>query len=236
MCAPDGSGDDAAAVRIPANELEDVVVDTLIALLRDEARMLELMRKAGAETARPHLAQSTAMAQRLSGSSSSDKIDVIRAILERVTVHRDHIDLTVRLDGLRSSGEANSNRLPVTIISVPVELRRSGMAMRLVIHAAGDATSRGPDPKLGALIAKAHDWCSRLTSGRYDGVQAIATEEKVTSSYVTRVIYVALLAPDLALRILKGDHPSELNARKLLGMVPLPEGWEDQRQVLGMSD
>ena len=236
VCAPlDGSGDDATAIRIPASDLEEVVVDTLIGLLRDEPRMLELMRKAGAETARPHLAQATAMAQRLSGSSSSDKIDVIRAILERVTVNRDHIDLTVRLDGLRSSGEANSTRLPVAVISVPVELRRSGVALRLIIHAAGDAKSRGPDPKLGALIAKAHDWCSRLTSGRYDGVQAIATEEKVTSSYVTRVIYVALMAPDLALRILKGDHPSELNARKLLGMVPLPEGWEDQRQALGMS-
>jgi hypothetical protein len=95
--------------------------------------------------------------------------------------------------------------------------------------------SRGPDPKLGVLISKAHDWFSRLTSGRCDGVQAIATEEKVTSSYVTRVIYVAFMAPDLALRILKGEHPPELNASKLLSLMPLPECWEDQRHVLGMN-
>jgi hypothetical protein len=63
-----------------------------------------------------------------------------------------------------------------------------------------------------------------------------ATEEKVTSSYVTRVIYVAMMAPDLALRILKGDHPPTLNAKKLLDMVPLPERWDDQRQILGMRD
>jgi len=161
---------------------------------------------------------------------------VIRALLERVTVHRDHIELAVNLGALRSSGEADTKRPSMTVISVPVALRQTGMAMRLIVHAKGDAATRGPDPKLGALISRAHDWFSRLTSGRYDGVQAIAMEEKVTSSYATRVIYVAYMAPELALRILKGDHPPELSARKLLSLMPLPEQWEEQRQVLGMSD
>ncbi|MCX7178701.1 MAG: hypothetical protein NTX56_07995 [Proteobacteria bacterium] len=67
-------------------------------------------------------------------------------------------------------------------------------------------------------------------------MQAIATEENVTSSYVTRVISVALLSPDLALRILKGNHPPDLNARKLLGLMPLPERWEDQISLLGMAN
>jgi hypothetical protein len=36
----------------------------------------------------------------------------------------------------------------------------------------------------------------------------IAKEERVTSSYVTRVMYLAFLAPDIVERILRGDYPS----------------------------
>lgn len=77
---------------------------------------------------------------------------------------------------------------------------------------------------MGSLISKANDWLSRLTSGRYDGVQAIATQEKMSSSYITRVIYVAYLTPDIAFRLLKGDPPPGLNAKNLLSLVPLPDG------------
>ena len=233
----DGEGTVSAepTVRIPANELEEVVVNTLINLLRDESRMLELFGKTSKEDAHQCLALASVMTQRLMGSDASDKITVIHALLQGVTVHRDHIELVVRSDGLRSSGQVASTKSPTEVISVPVKLRRSGIATRLVIHPEGDAKPQGPDPKLGALISKAHEWRSRLTSGRYDGIQAIAAEDKVSSSYVTRVIYVALMAPDLTLRILKGDHPPELNARRLLEMVPLPEQWEDQRLLFGMS-
>lgn len=122
------------------------------------------------------------------------------------------------------------------MLTVPAKLKMRGKAMRLIVQPKDVDALRNADPKLGSLISKAHDWLSRLTSGRYDGVQAIATEEKMTSSYITRVIYLAYLAPDIALRILKGDHPPDLNAKKLLSLVPLPERWVDQRRLLGMQD
>ncbi|HNM74958.1 MAG TPA: hypothetical protein PKN13_06405 [Accumulibacter sp.] len=31
-------------------------------------------------------------------------------------------------------------------------------------------------------------------------------------------------------------HPQDLSARKLLGMMPLPECWDEQRRLLGMND
>lgn len=233
---PDGADDTSSprSIRIPADELEGVVVDTLATLLQDESRVRELIGMQETEDARQALAQATSMAQRLCGTSAPDKIDVLRTLLEKLTVHRDRIELAVRGSGLGSSVGTDPGKRVSTVIDIPVKVRQSGIAMRLVIRPTGDVSPRGPDPKLGVLIARAHDWFSRLTSGRYDGVQAIATEEKVTSSYVTRVIYIALMAPDLALRLLSGDHPRELNATHLLSVMPLPERWDDQRQVLGM--
>lgn len=233
---PDGTAGTSSSptIRTPADDIEGVVLETLVALLNDESRVRELIGKRDAEDDRQALAQATSMAQRLRGTSASDKIEVLHTLLEKLTVHRDHIELAVKGSGLVSPVGTSPGKGVSTVISIPVKLRRSGFAMRLIVRPSSNAASRGPDPKLGALLAKAHDWLSRLTSGRYDGVQAIATEHKVTSSYATRVIYVALVAPDLALRLLSGDHPRELNATKLLSLMPLPEHWGDQRQVLAM--
>jgi site-specific DNA recombinase len=49
------------------------------------------------------------------------------------------------------------------------------------------------------------------------------------------VIYLAMMAPDLSLRLLSGDHPRELTSVKLLSLMPLPEAWDEQRRLLGMT-
>jgi hypothetical protein len=45
------------------------------------------------------------------------------------------------------------------------------------------------------LFAKADDWFARLTSGEAGGIRSIAQQEKVSSSYVVRVVQLAFLAP-----------------------------------------
>jgi len=115
-----------------------------------------------------------------------------------------------------------------------VQLKRCGMAVRLIVRAPG-AQNRSPDQKLVAVLAKAHDWLARLTSGRAESILAIAKQEKVGSSYVTRLVYLGCLAPDIVERILCGQHPPDLNADRLIRMVPLPLDWEEQRRLLGMS-
>ena len=91
------------------------------------------------------------------------------------------------------------------------------------------------DPKLRALLAKGQDWLGRLTSGRSPSIKAIADQEHVTSSYVTRVIKLALLAPDILQRITRGEHPPELTAGRLIRMLPVPDEWEGQRKRLGFG-
>src|SRR5262245_61309884 len=108
------------------------------------------------------------------------------------------------------------------------------MAMRLIIRASG-VQNRGPDKTLVALLSKAHDWLTRLTSGRSESILVIARQEKVTTSYLTRLVYLGCLAPDIVDRIAHGQQPPELNAMRLVRMMPLPLDWQEQRKVLGMS-
>jgi site-specific DNA recombinase len=235
VCHRHQSGSGHQCDRIPATQLEKVVLDALVEFLKDGNGLLPMIGQVSAEEMLVHMNRAKELIQQLAGENISSRIEALLNLVERVTIHQDHIDLSVRWVGPAASTDGKPKNVQTTVIEIPVTLRRSGIALRLILSSQGKDKLLMPDPTLGALIAKAQDWFSRLASGLYDGVQAIATEEKVSGSYVTRVIYLAFLAPDLAIRFLQGEHPVELNAKKLLSLVPLPERWEDQRQLLGMA-
>lgn len=221
------------AFRYPAQELEDAVLHALAGFLKDEPLLLGVMGDVMAGDAQHWLRQAEDLAEQLAATKSADKIDILKRIVARIAVHSNRLEIIVHTGELWSS--SNGGVVPTTSIEVPLLLKRCGMAVRLIVQAPSQVQIRGPDPKLAALVAKAHDWFARLTSGRSDSVLGIARAEQVTSSYVTRVIYLAFLAPDIIERIIQGNHPSELNADRLIRMTPLPMAWEEQRMLLGMS-
>lgn len=141
--------------------------------------------------------------------------------------------LRIELDlvgcGLREKGAAPLS----AVIDVPIERKRSGMAVRLVIGNEAPLTkkTRGPDTKLLALMAKAKTWMNMFTLGG-KSIEWIAEQEKANARYVSRVINVALLAPDIVQAIEKGAHPAELSVTKLITSVPLPMDWAAQRTLL----
>ena len=116
---------------------------------------------------------------------------------------------------------------------VPVQLKRCAMAVRMIVKSPASAYLGAPDAALVALLAKAFDWLSQLTSGRSVGIAAGATDEGMDSIYVSRLIHLAFMAPNIVQRLAKGDHPSDLTVKKLMRLLPLPENWAEQRSLLG---
>ena len=53
----------------------------------------------------------------------------------------------------------------------------------------------------------------------------LATATGLRGDQASWIIQVAFLAPDLADRILCGDHPPGLTATRLVSLVPLPTDW-----------
>jgi hypothetical protein len=69
-----------------------------------------------------------------------------------------------------------------------------------------------------------------LDNGAYSSVTQIAEAEKTSKSYVSRILRLALLAPDLVGAILGGWADQRVMLEKL--ERPLPVGWEEQRTGL----
>ncbi len=91
-----------------------------------------------------------------------------------------------------------------------------------------------PDPSLIKLIVKAHRLHEKLMTENM-GIGDIAESEGVHHSYVSRLIRLAFLSPEITEAILGGRQPLGLTAAQLMQVSRLPLEWQAQRQALGFS-
>ena len=75
-------------------------------------------------------------------------------------------------------------------------------------------------------LARAFRWRKLLETGVYGTIEELAAAEKINSSYVSRVLRLTLLAPDIVETILEGRQPVEMTLAAL--MRPLPRLWQEQ--------
>ena len=222
-------------MRLPAQALEDAVLQTIRRFLGDQHRLMEVMGEVEAVEARRRLHRASSLAEQLASQNSTQKIEILQRIVHRIAIHEDSLKISIKADSVWGTQDAAVNDERLVLVEMPVRLKRCGSAMRLVLGTPAAGSTRRPDPKLVGLVAKAHDWFGRLSGGTRDGVMAIATEEQVSSAYVTRVMHLAFLAPDIVQRIHRGEQPVELNANRLIRLGPLPLDWVKQRALLGMG-
>ena len=118
------------------------------------------------------------------------------------------------------------------VVSVSVSfLQRGG---RKQILSPPGTVPWSPTPRVdGALVkavVRAHRWRHMLESGEYSSSAELAKAEKVNDSYLSRILRLTLIAPDIIEAILSGRQPRTLQLDDLL--KPLPAAWEGQRSEL----
>jgi len=115
-------------------------------------------------------------------------------------------------------------------IRVPLTMKKRG-GRKLIITpggmgAKGKAETPG-DPSLVKALARAFRWRGMLESGAFATIQELAAAEKINPSYVSRMLRLTLLAPDMVEAILDGRQPEGMTLPGLLEGVPV--GWGAQR-------
>lgn len=141
--------------------------------------------------------------------------------------------LIVRLAPLVPSEATLADAAPPTITrDLPLGLKRRGVEMRLVI---GDARAPAAkaDPILLKEVARAYRCFDAVLTGKLSSMAELASREAVDERYVRRLLPLAFLAPEIIEAIVKGAHPADLTAKKLIRRTALPLDWRIQKQVLG---
>jgi hypothetical protein len=94
------------------------------------------------------------------------------------------------------------------------------------------AQLRRTDSTLIKALARAYRWKRLLDAGSFATIEEIAAHERISASYLTRVMRLTLLAPDIIEAILDGRTPARGMDELLNPMTPL---WSEQRAILGYS-
>jgi len=158
--------------------------------------------------------------------------DNLRNLIDRVQLESGGIRVSLNLKELIA--EPIDTREPANLTMtrfIPIEMKRRGMEIRLVIEGEAARAAR-PDPALLKAIARGHRWFRELASGTTASIREIAKREGVNDSYVKRLIPLALLAPEIVQTICDGSQPASLTAQALKHTAPLPLELTKQRQIL----
>lgn len=225
--APDG-------LRLPAQELETVVVDALRKWLVDADAVLHALAGIAPEQVQSVLAQSHQLAKNL--DEAAKQYSAIQRLVQQVIVELRSVQVIIQpmvLLAHDATGHTSAHQ-PTVTLTIPIQIRRCGLAMRLLITSV-QPQRREPDARLIALQAKAQRWLEQLTSGRTKSIADIAESEGVTCSFATRVIYRAFLAPDIVRAMLDGAQPPAFTSDTLKQRVPLPIDWAAQHTLLGFT-
>ncbi len=125
-----------------------------------------------------------------------------------------------------SEAELSPDGSTITVF-VPMVWRRRGG--RKVIVAPPGCDGWVPPPRIDntqiKALARAHRWQRMLEEGKFATLADLADAERISRSYVCRVVRLTLLAPDIVERILDGRPTAGLSQL----LKPFPVEWEKQR-------
>ena len=116
-------------------------------------------------------------------------------------------------------------------VSIPMAIRKRG-GRKVVVSPGGTEPWAMPRPRidntlLRALVQAFH-WQHMLESGQHATISELAAAEKLDRSFVSHMLRLTLLAPDLVEAILDGRQPPTMQLQPLVRGFPVE--WERQRR------
>lgn len=122
--------------------------------------------------------------------------------------------------------------VPDTVtIHVPFRLVKRGGRKEMVLPA-DVPTQRRPDDALVKALARAFRWKRMVESGDFTTIAELAEREGIAVSYVTRLLRLTQLGPDIIDAILDGRQGGEVTLARL--MEPFPVSWIEQKEAFAV--
>jgi hypothetical protein len=213
--------------RVSAPQIEALVIAEIEALLKSPQR-LQTELNIGDEDA-PKL-QQTAMRLLSSGDVrelASHTVNRVQLMRDEVIVELDREHLMARFTGFGTIPEA----VPGSTIRLATKayLRRSGGTVRLVLPPDHGSITASAPPLVHA-VARAHVWLQQILRGDATTQRELAEMTGYDERYVSKILSLAFLAPDLVEQILAGGLQAPMLLSKQL--VTVPVDWSEQRKFL----
>jgi len=152
-------------------------------------------------------------------------------------IHKDNpginnLEVTVEDDVVSISGDAESAAALEKAVLMAGNVKGVSEVHSDAVTAPAAIEKPRVDNVLIKALARAFRWKKMLESGQFATITELAEHEKLAFSYMTRVLRLSLLAPDIVEMILDGRQPLEMTLARLLDGFPVE--WEGQREIFSL--
>lgn len=213
-------GDRSSGWRLPAQEIEGIVVRTLLRAFEAPHELVAQLQGGRPDVAALDRSVGVAAIFRavLVGREPDVASALVRGLIGRVTIDLEKVVLQLDANLLSARfglAQAAIDQESPFLLTAAIEIRRRGVEMRLTIPDERPRLPSRHDPALIKAVARGHAWFAELASGVVSSIAAIASREGITARYVSRLLPLAFLDPSTVEAILDGRQPTELTAEAL---------------------
>ena len=216
------------ACRIPARELESQVEQLLLALFGDPHQVSRLYPDFNLSDVEDVISHWSGIKTRWADMTGHDKREVMKLLIQKVTVRKDGVEVKVQLKSLSLNKSDTDSSLT---LHAPVVLKRTGIEKRLIIPG---QRHQPTDTKLIQLLSQAQRYQESLIQHQNLTLTDLAKHHQVSRPTFTRILKLSYLAPDITTAILEGSHPTTLTIAKLT-REPIPSDSNHQWENFGFT-
>jgi DNA invertase Pin-like site-specific DNA recombinase len=199
-----------SVARVPAADLEDIVVKSLKERLRSQSGMLAI--------------------------TSRSAID---ELVERIDVHKDRLSILLRSQENPGAIYLADNNEPTDDRLLSISWRKPPFKrFREILLPRGssrkDVRPERPERRLRLVsaIARGRRWLNEIVSGSVTDIEQIALRERCSVRHVNMTISLAFVAPKLVRAAVEGRLPRGINIERLRDA---PAEWSRQYERLGLN-
>jgi hypothetical protein len=143
----------------------------------------------------------------------------------------------VTIEAKEDSRSYVSNGQRVTVVPLTIKRRQNRKVLTPPPSSAPDSTLGGFDESMIRTLGKGFHWQRQLDEGRYPHVSDLARKQKLERGWVSEILRMTLLAPDIITAIVEGRQPRHVNLHALRGRIDIiPRDWNEQRRLLGFPE
>jgi site-specific DNA recombinase len=225
--------------RIPAQDLENLVVEQVRCFLKSPDRFLRQIRDLTIRAAAAR--QIGDLARKSAAFDRNQMCKWVRIIVSRVELGESRLWIEIRRQNLLANLHVITTNLdnPAATrdstfkLETSFQIFRRGSSTHIVIPG-GTPNASEPVWSILKAIARAKGWYDGLIRGEFKTLEDIAAKTKSTKPYVRKILQCAFISPAVTYAMLTGRHTSGLTLNKLLASVSYD--WREQeRSILNAS-
>lgn len=217
-----GTGLRRCARRLPAAEIEARVIDALGSFLADEVHIAGHFSGLSIPDIRMLTSAAAHRATLLREGAEQEKASLINRIVSSVTVQSDALEIRISKGGLGAEllGVGKDGCAGSISLRARCHFAKRGNEVRLIL-APGAQNQSKPNSPLVRAVAQAKTWYDWITRGEILTMRELAKRTGFNENYVSRILDLAVLSPDMTDAIFRGDHDPSLTVARLTATLEI---------------